>query len=539
MNSKKLKIAVWHNLPSGGGKRALYEDVKGLVEKGHHVESWCPDVADKKFISLKGLITEHIKPLNLKELQDKNSIYAIFKDFDTVNELIHVFDEFNQSCAEEINRGDFDILYAHSCFCFRTSSIANYVYLPSILNLGEPYRWYYEALPELPWLWPENNDTDGENKQILDGIRFQGRYELENAKKFDSILAYSIYSRESFLKTYNIETKVCYLGIDTNHYKSTGEKKENFVLSIGTIYHAKGVDRAIRAIGAIDKSIRPDLVWVGNGTWEEDLKFYKELSDKLNVNFIPKINVSDEEVVSLLSRAKVFLYTPRLEPFGLAPLEANACGTPVVAIAEGGIRETIINGLNGFTVNEDDPEKLAERITYFLENPEEIKKIGEKGRQYVVNNWQTKNRIDSLEKHLYDLLQTNKSLYGNKIAKCKGNFIKPTNDITLNVERFENKNDKTVLEGWAFINDGKGTKDSKIYIVLKDNKTGFIEKIIGNHYKINVFPTEMTKRPDVERDYGLDSSDNVGFKFSGIIERSNLEIGILIIRDEKISFCIL
>jgi len=49
------------------------------------------------------------------------------------------------------------------------------------------------------------------------------------------------------------------------------------------------------------------------------------------------------------------VYSARLEPFGLAPLEANACATPVVAVAEGGVRESIRNGVNGVLISERRP----------------------------------------------------------------------------------------------------------------------------------------------------------------------------------------
>jgi hypothetical protein len=59
-----LRIAVWHNLPGGGGKRALYDHVRGLVARGHHVESWCPPTADQAFLSIGDLVHEHIVPLD-------------------------------------------------------------------------------------------------------------------------------------------------------------------------------------------------------------------------------------------------------------------------------------------------------------------------------------------------------------------------------------------------------------------------------------------------------------------------------------------
>ncbi|MHB1599044.1 MAG: hypothetical protein ACYCXY_09175 [Acidimicrobiales bacterium] len=58
-----MRIAVWHNLPSGGGKRALYDQIRGLLELGHYVESWCPPSADQSFLPLGDLVTEHVVDL--------------------------------------------------------------------------------------------------------------------------------------------------------------------------------------------------------------------------------------------------------------------------------------------------------------------------------------------------------------------------------------------------------------------------------------------------------------------------------------------
>ena len=67
------------------------------------------------------------------------------------------------------------------------------------------------------------------------------------------------------------------------------------------------------------------------------------------------IYLRDQELVSPLSRAKFMIYAPRLKPFGFAPLEANSCGTSVIALAEGGVRETVKDGINGHLVEDADP----------------------------------------------------------------------------------------------------------------------------------------------------------------------------------------
>jgi hypothetical protein len=58
-----VRIAVWHNLPSGGGKRALVDQVAALQARGHHIESWCPPSADQDFLPLGQLIPEHVVPV--------------------------------------------------------------------------------------------------------------------------------------------------------------------------------------------------------------------------------------------------------------------------------------------------------------------------------------------------------------------------------------------------------------------------------------------------------------------------------------------
>src|SRR6476620_3082634 len=59
-----MRIAIWYNLPSGGAKRALYRHVRGLLERGHEVEAWCPPSANRDFLPLADLIPEHVRPLD-------------------------------------------------------------------------------------------------------------------------------------------------------------------------------------------------------------------------------------------------------------------------------------------------------------------------------------------------------------------------------------------------------------------------------------------------------------------------------------------
>src|SRR5450631_3371007 len=99
-----MKIAVWHNLPSGGGKRALFDHIGGLVRRGHTVEAWCPPTADKSFLPLSELVPEHTVDMTWpvpKRLSDKLQITLETK------RMLAAMDEHCRACAEQIAARDF------------------------------------------------------------------------------------------------------------------------------------------------------------------------------------------------------------------------------------------------------------------------------------------------------------------------------------------------------------------------------------------------------------------------------------------------
>ena len=76
------------------------------------------------------------------------------------------------------------------------------------------------------------------------------------------------------------------------------------------------------------------------------------------------------------SAADVFVSTPWYEPFGITPLEAMACGTPVIGSAVGGIRFTVVDGQTGYLVPPRDPDALADRLAYVLGDATHARELG-------------------------------------------------------------------------------------------------------------------------------------------------------------------
>jgi glycosyltransferase involved in cell wall biosynthesis len=397
-----MRIAVWHNLPSGGGKRALFHQVEGLVARGHEVEVWCPPSSDVSYLPLGEMVREHVAPIAPRTRLEKRS--SLFK---TVHQLRRL-EGHCRRCAEEIEAGGFDVLFAGSCLLTGSAPIARYARLPSALYLQEPYRLFYESLPRLPWralpaakgLSPSRFRAYVKNLLRVQGYRIKVREELANAQAFDRILVNSLFSRESVKRAYGLTSTVCYLGVDTQRFRPTGVPREDFVVCVGGLAFGKGAERAIRAVGSIDEGLRPTLVWVGN---YEDVRYRAEveaLASQHGVTLRVRTRISDEELVECLNRAAAMLFAPILEPFGLAPLEANACETPVVALAEGGVRESIQDGVNGRLVLDDDPAELGRALGELLANPEWARSLGKRARRHVVENWTWKASCDRIEREL-------------------------------------------------------------------------------------------------------------------------------------------
>lgn len=409
-----MRIAVWHNLPYGGGARALNYHLNGLIERGHDLEVWSPNPFADGIIELCQPIVVHYIPLKTtNHIPYKDRINAVLFAKD-VN--IREMEAHCTQCAAEINQGNFDLLFANCCFYFAAPFISRFVKIPTVLYLGEPRRFFYEAHPKSFWESPPQlRKLSKTNPQFwwewtrdlwkINSARVQVREERINIDAVNTLLVNSIFSSESCARAYDRTGEVCYLGIDTNLFRPLPEKRvQNYVLGLGSLFFHKGAELAIRSIAMISAN-RPALIWVSNFTDPYYMKRMQELAKRLMVEFIVKEKVSDQVLVELLNNAVCLLYTSKLEPFGFAPLEANACATPVIGLLQGGTRETILNGRTGFLTLPDE-QAIADKINYLIKNPEVREKMGRLGLANVRKNWSLGAATLRLEKSLESALKS-------------------------------------------------------------------------------------------------------------------------------------
>ena len=401
-----MKIAVWHNLASGGGKRTLYNHVKILKENGYYIEIWTTDVFSQDYLPLSDISIEHKKEL-------KNAYYDLWKIRNPIKRQSRITELLNAHCIEcikEIEAKKFDLLFVNSCGITYMPYIGKFTKLPRILYLGEPNRLLYEAFPENIWKAPYDELKLKKIKRIINDFkinysrRIQVLNEIEAAKSYQKILVNSLFSRENIMRSYGLDSTVCYLGVDTEKFNRTEIKKEPYVVGVGTICFIKAIDKAIEIIGRIPLGIRPVLKWIANGFDKSYLDEMIELAKKAHVDFKYYINISDIELVNIVSKAAIMIYTPRLEPFGLAPLESNACGTYVVAIAEGGVRESISNGKNGTLINGYFVDELADIVSSFVKDLELAEARGNEARYFVQKYWDKRFMTDNIIKEIEDIV---------------------------------------------------------------------------------------------------------------------------------------
>ena len=405
-----MRIAVWHNLPSGGGKRALYYHVRGLVGRGHSVEAWCPSTSDRNYLPLSELITEHVLPIDTGQKGKSVARIPLLGLHGDQLRLAKALDEHCQRCAEAINRGGFDILFANSSIIHAVSSIGRYVSTKKVLYLQEPNRLLYEAgegglpwvaIPAVsrPWMHPRSYLRWFLSDLIrTHQLRILARDERLNASAFDLILVNSYFSRESLLRAYGLDSTVCYLGVDTQLFVNYRYPRENFVVSVGELSPHKNVEFIIKAVSQ-SAPPRPRLVWIANRSSDEYYEEMRSLAKSHEVTFDARRNIDDSELVEILNRAAAMVYAPRLEPFGLAPLEANACGLPVVAVAEGGVREVIIDGVNGLLVQHQ-PQAIAHAIQRLAQDKQLTAQLCKNGPEIVEEKWSVNSAVERLERQL-------------------------------------------------------------------------------------------------------------------------------------------
>jgi glycosyltransferase involved in cell wall biosynthesis len=221
------------------------------------------------------------------------------------------------------------------------------------------------------YLW----DPEGEHpmrahqRLALNAIRKRMQdWDRGTALRVDHFLANSEFVQKRIRQYYDRDSDVIFPPVDIRFYTPAVKvAREDFYLAGGAMVSYKHLDVVLKAFQRIPSR----LLVTGNGP---EFKRLQRLAGP-NVRFLGW--VSDSELRELYQRARGFVFAAR-EDFGIMPVEARACGCPVIGFAKGGVSETVHDGVSGVLFDEQNPEAILETITRFEETswPDEQVRLG-------------------------------------------------------------------------------------------------------------------------------------------------------------------
>lgn len=406
-----MNIAVYHNLPSGGAKRTLWNFMKLLKEQGHMLDLYTLSTSENNFLQLQPFAKNtYVIPYRFQEYLASGTPFIantinLFRQQDNLTRLENTCREI----ARQINEGNYDVAFVHPCGFSQSPAVLKYLNIPSVYFCQEPPRFFYE--PAITYDDLQESPSSSKPSTFpsvfrkISGLIYTFRqhkfkqHDAINARHATLILVNSCYSKETIYRIYGKFPRVNYLGVDPEMFVPLSEiKKEPVVLSVGRFDPLKQHHFVLKSVTLIAKTYRPSVVIIGDSSYSAYKIYLTQLAKKLGVRLTMLELISDNELVEWYNRAMVVAYPPILEPLGLVPLEAMACETPVVGVREGGIRETIVPGKTGFLLEREE-RHFAQVIETLLHDKTLRNRIGHAGREYVLNQWTWEHSIQALVRY--------------------------------------------------------------------------------------------------------------------------------------------
>ncbi|ADG78198.1 Glycosyl transferase group 1 OS=Tsukamurella paurometabola (strain ATCC 8368 / DSM / CCUG 35730/ CIP 100753 / JCM 10117 / KCTC 9821 / NBRC 16120 / NCIMB 702349 / NCTC 13040) OX=521096 GN=Tpau_1577 PE=4 SV=1 [Tsukamurella paurometabola] len=216
--------------------------------------------------------------------------------------------------------------------------------VPTVGYVHSPARWAWDSTLRAG----EANSPAGRLALAL--LAKQARaVERAAAPSFTRIVANSSVVARRIEQWWGREAEVVHPPVDVTRF-STGPagEREDYFLMAGRLVPYKRADLAVRAARAA--GVR--LIVAGEGRWEQRCREFAGPE----TTFVGRVD--DARMVQLMQRARAVLM-PGVEDFGIVPVEAMACGTPVIALGEGGVLDSVIDGVTGVLVAPSDDDGVV------------------------------------------------------------------------------------------------------------------------------------------------------------------------------------
>jgi glycosyltransferase involved in cell wall biosynthesis len=396
-----LRIAVYENLPPGGALRTSYELGAGLVRRGHEIDLYrlstyadkgafdlaaaAASVTIKPYRPMFGVLNERLRSGHLAPRS-----YTLFVPLKRLHRAL----------ASEIDHKGYDIVLVHPDAMTFAPYVLRWLRTPTLYYCQEPPRVAFERDVREKHNANLLSSPHGigfarviEDKIVLDRLIAE---DVTTAICPTLIAVNSVFSRERAWAAYARNAEVCYLGVDADRFSppTIDTPKRREVLSIGAPIAAKNHGIIVEALALLPPDSRPTLrIVLPRSDVADDLT---ETARRRGVELLIESGIDEAALIDRYRAALATVCAARLEPFGLTAIESMACGTPVIAIREGGFRESVIDGETGLLV---DParEHIAEAIRSVVDDPSRAMRMGAAARAHVVQQWTWSRSVDRIE----------------------------------------------------------------------------------------------------------------------------------------------
>lgn len=261
--------------------------------------------------------------------------------------------------AQVIDGGHYDLVLVHPSRWTQSPFLLSFLKTPSVYYCQEPLRLVYDPIisdtQNLPLSSRIYEYCNRRWRQWIDGVNLQAAGRLLVNSHFSRNWVQSVYGRKS---------QVCYLGVDPKLFRPLKVAKIYDVLFFGTPVTVEGYDLLLAAMKASDHQ------------WK-----VKTITRTANGQ-----GMTDSDLVKAINQSRIVVCLAHNEPFGLTVLEAMACEVPVIAVNEGGYRESVVHSRTGLLVSRE-PNILAQAINNLLSDGSQRQRLGRQGRKEIMSRW--------------------------------------------------------------------------------------------------------------------------------------------------------
>lgn len=372
-----MRIAVFHELPFGGARDGVYHFSRELSRNGFSIDLYY--VSEHKeevggnFFKKKRFFK--FVPIDWSGNNWKSRIYK-----DTVE--LFKLNNLHKRIASEIDSNIYDLVLVNGSKYIEAPFILKYLNTYKVFYCHDPnYRVVYEKILAI-------NKKIPIHKRFYESLnrRFRKALDKKNFLCSDLVIANSKFAKKIIKKTYKVDSLIASPGVDTNFFSPINQKKDTDLFYIGS-------NEKIDAYGLLMESLS---------------KLQKKIVLKTKMSedgWIP-----DNKVIrNLYRRSRIVICTAYNEPFGSVAIEAMSCGVPVIAVNEGGHKETVVDGKTGFLVKRNSGI-LAQRILDILDDRTLSKNLSAQSRIVALKEWDWKIQSKKLEEILKNDIKRRKHL---------------------------------------------------------------------------------------------------------------------------------